>query len=243
MIVRNLSIFFLVSLLFLCNHVVSGQQPANIQTQGAIPSRTGGNNGRLQSFGIVSGAVHDESTKDHVQYASALLYKVKDSLLLTGAITDAKGRFLINNIAPGRYYLKIRFIGYDDKIVGGINISQQTADIKLDDIVIKPSASSLDGVVVSAQRSVVSSNLDKKVITVDKTMALSGGTATDVMENIPSASVDAEGNVSLRGNPNITLLIDGKPASQAGISSSDILNQLPASAIESIEKSKGVGEC
>ncbi|MGE5318328.1 MAG: TonB-dependent receptor domain-containing protein, partial [Chloroflexota bacterium] len=96
-------------------------------------------------------------------------------------------------------------------------------------------SSALQGVEITSERSLISNNLDKKVITVDKNLALGGGTASDVMQNVPSVAVDAEGNISLRGNSNITLLVDGKPASQAGIAASDMLNTIPASSIESVE--------
>jgi len=194
-----------------------------------------GANGGGQPIGVISGALHDQNTKEHVEYGNVLLYRVKDSTMLTGTITDSKGRFSFTSIMPGRYYLKISFIGYEDKLVQNLAITQQIINIKLDDIYINPKSSTLAAVEIKAEKSLITNNLDKKVITVDKNMALSGGSAADIMENVPSVAVDAEGNVSLRGNQNITLLIDGKPASQAGISSSDILNQLPASAIESIE--------
>jgi len=208
-----------------------GQQPGGRLGQGNRP----GTNGSAQGFGVISGVLHDESNQSHIEYGSTTLYRVKDSTLVTGAITDSKGKFIFNNIAPGRYYIKASFIGYEVRLISDITISQKSADVKLGDISIKPQFSTLSGVEIISKKEMITNNLDKKVITVDKTMALSGGTATDIMENVPSVAVDAEGNVSLRGNPNITLLIDGKPSSQAGISSSDILNQLPASAIESIE--------
>ncbi len=194
-----------------------------------------GANGGGQPIGVITGALHDQNTKEHVEYGNVLLYRVKDSTMITGTITDSKGRFTFTTLTPGRYYLKISFIGYEDKLVQDIAITQQIINIKLPDIFINPKLSTLNAVEIKAEKSLITNNLDKKVITVDKNMALSGGSAVDIMENVPSVAVDAEGNVSLRGNQNITLLIDGKPASQAGISSSDILNQLPASAIESIE--------
>lgn len=202
------------------------------------PQRAKGNgngNGPQEGYGVISGAVHDEATGEHVEYANILLYSVKDSAMVTGTITDAKGRFQINSVTPGRYYLKVRFIGFEDKDISGLAINPKSADIKLGDITIKSKSSVLQGVEITSERSMITNNLDKKVINVDKTMALGGGTAADVMENVPSVAVDAEGNVSLRGNSNITLLIDGKPASQAGIAASDVLNTLPASSIESVE--------
>lgn len=223
------------SLLFFITIFISiqllGQQPGGKQGQGNRP----GMNASAQGFGVISGVLHDESSQSHIEYGSTALYRVKDSSLVTGAITDSRGKFIFNNIAPGRYYIKASFIGYEVRYISDITISQKSADVKLGDISIKPQFATLSGVEIVSKKEMITNNLDKKVITVDKTMALSGGTATDIMENVPSVAVDAEGNVSLRGNPNITLLIDGKPSSQAGISSSDILNQLPASAIESIE--------
>ena len=194
-----------------------------------------GGNGLKEGFGIVTGTLLDAATNERVEYGSVVLFRSSDSTLVTGALTDAKGKFLIEKIKPGKYYIRVQYIGYDNKIVPKINISTQNADIKLGDILIQPSSSSLSGVVITSQKAMITNNLDKKVITVDKNMSIGGGTATDVMENVPSVSVDADGNVSLRGNPNITLLIDGKPSSQTGVSASDVLNQIPANAIESVE--------
>ncbi|MGE5383808.1 MAG: TonB-dependent receptor domain-containing protein [Omnitrophica WOR_2 bacterium] len=187
------------------------------------------------AYGVVSGTIHDETTNEHVEYANIIISSVKDSTMVTGTITDNKGKFVLSSLNPGKYYMTISFIGYKNKLIPNISISPKSADIKLGDISLQPTTSSLQGVEVKSERSLISNNLDKKVITVDKNMALGGGTATDVMENVPSVEVDAEGNISLRGNANITLLVDGKPSSQSGIAASDMLNQIPASAIESIE--------
>ena len=202
----------------------------------SLGERTGaGRDGSKEGFGVVTGILHDATTNEHVEYGNILLLRSSDSKMVTGIITDTKGRFLLEKILPGKYFIRIQFIGYENKIIPDINISVQNANIQLGDISIQPKASSLSAVEVTSEKSMITSNLDKKVITVDKSMAIGGGTAVDVMENVPSVSVDADGNVSLRGNSNITLLIDGKPSSQAGIAASDVLNQIPASAIESVE--------
>ncbi|HLO91399.1 MAG TPA: TonB-dependent receptor [Lentimicrobium sp.] len=193
------------------------------------------NGGAPVGYGVISGAVHDEATGEHVEYANILLFSQRDSAMITGTITDTKGKFVINSINPGKYYLRVQFIGYENKDIPGLAINPQSADIKLGDIKIKSKSSALQGVEITSERSLISNNLDKKVITVDKNLALGGGTASDVMQNVPSVAVDAEGNISLRGNSNITLLVDGKPASQAGIAASDMLNTIPASSIESVE--------
>jgi len=196
--------------------------------------RAGGNVPK-NGFGIISGALHDSSNNEHIEYGNIVLYRSSDKKMVTGVITDSKGKFVLENILPGKYFIRIQYMGYENKIIPDLKISTQSADIKLGDISIQPKTSSLSGVEITSEKSMITSNLDKKVISVDKNMAIGGGTATDVMENVPSVSVDADGNVSLRGNTNITLLIDGKPSSQAGIAASDVLNQIPASAIESVE--------
>jgi len=206
-----------------------------VYAQPSSPKTGNGGGSPNEGFGVITGNLHDASTNEHVEYASVVLYRSSDSTMVTGALTDEKGKFLIDKLNPGKYYIRIQFIGYEAATIPNLSISNKNADIKLGEITIKPIASSLSGVVISSQKAMITNNLDKKVITVDKNMAIGGGTGVDIMENVPSVSVDAEGNVSLRGNANITLLIDGKPSSQTGISTSDVLNQIPANAIESVE--------
>lgn len=213
---------FCISLVMVC------AQPSSPKTG------NGGGNPK-EGFGVITGNLHDASTNEHVEYASVVLYRSSDSSMVTGALTDEKGKFMIDILNPGKYYIRIQFIGYEAATIPNLSISNKNADIKLGEVTIKPIASSLSGVVITSQKALITNNLDKKVITVDKNMAIGGGTGVDIMENVPSVSVDAEGNVSLRGNANITLLIDGKPSSQTGISTSDVLNQIPANAIESVE--------
>lgn len=194
-----------------------------------------GTNAAKEGFGIITGVLHDSATNEHVEYGNIVLFRSSDSKMVTGVLTDSKGKFLLEKLLPGKYFIRIQFMGYENKIIPGLNISVRNTDIKLGDISIQPKSSSLSGVEITSEKSMITSNLDKRVIAVDKNMAIGGGTAVDVMENVPSVSVDADGNVSLRGNANITLLIDGKPSSQSGLAASDVLNQIPASAIESVE--------
>jgi len=124
-------------------------------------------------------------------------------------------------------------MGYSPKTIK--NIAVESSQLNLGRIELDPEAVNLDEVIVSAEKEMISYNLDKKVISVDKNISSTGGTALDVMQNIPSVSVDANGTVNLRGNSNLTILIDGKPSSLAGISGSDALTQIPASSISSVE--------
>ena len=214
---------------------LSAQKPGNsvkAQPKTQSEAKKGTDN---QGFGVISGILHDGISGEKVEYASVVLFRTTDSSIVSGSISDTKGRFVLNNLAAGKYYLKIQFIGYENIVIPGLSVSAKLADIKLGDVTMQPKSSSLSGVVITSKKALVSNNLDKKVIAVDKNMALGGGTATDVVENVPSVAVDADGNITLRGNSNITLLVDGKPSSQAGLAASDILSQIPASAIESVE--------
>ncbi len=224
-----LNYFWKITLLFyifLLSLAVNAQQTRPQGQQG---------NGNGQPYGVITGAIQDEATGERIEYANVILFTPKDSSMVTGTITDGKGKFTLSGINTGKYYVSIQYIGYENKEISDVTISPASADVKLGQLTLKPKASALLGVEITSERSLITNNLDKKVIAVDKTMALGGGTATDVMENVPSVTVDAEGNISLRGNSNITLLVDGKPASQAGLAASDMLNQIPASSIESVE--------
>ncbi len=219
---------FIFILAYCFTVLIAGAQPSGGK------SGSGGNDPK-EGFGIISGILHDAASNEHVEYGSVVLYRVSDSSMVTGVLTDTKGKFQLEKLNAGKYYIRIQYIGYENKILPNLNISAKNADIKLGDVSIQAGSAALSGVVITSQKALITNNLDKKVVTVDKNMSIGGGTATDVMENVPSVSVDADGNVSLRGNPNITLLIDGKPSSQTGISTSDVLNQIPANAIESVE--------
>ena len=188
---------------------------------------------KLTPNGKITGVVLDSKTKIAIEYSNIVLFDVKDSSMITGTISTVGGNFVIEKIPSGKYYAKISFMGYSSKLIKDIVID--ATQINLGKIELDPVAVNLDEVLVSAEKEMISYNLDKKVISVDKNISSTGGTALDVMQNIPSVSVDANGSVNLRGNSNLTILIDGRPSSLSGISGSDVLTQIPASSIESIE--------
>lgn len=181
--------------------------------------------------GNVSGKVFDNDSKHSIEYANIVLLSVKDSSLVNGTITDENGQFNLTGIPSGKYLLEVRFIGYKSKMFN-IEITSSIKSIELGDIYISPSALELNDVVVQGERSPVSYQIDKKVIDVDKIQTVTSGNAADVLQNVPSVTVDIEGNVSLRGSQNFTVLIDGRPSI---ISAQDALQQIPASSIQNIE--------
>lgn len=187
-------------------------------------------NGKING-GKISGKVYDKDSQHSIEYANIVLLSPKDSSLINGTVTDANGNFTIDDIPVGKYILEVRFIGYKSEKFD-INISSSSAAINLGNIYISPNALELNDIVVEGERSPVSYQIDKKVIDVDKIQTVISGNAADVLQNVPSVTVDIEGNVSLRGSTNFTVLIDGRPSI---IDAQDALQQIPASSIQNIE--------
>ena len=181
--------------------------------------------------GKVFGKVFDYDSKHSIEYANIVVLSHTDSSLINGTITDVNGNFILQNINRGKYILEVRFIGYDTKIFD-LEISPEKLEVNLGEIYIKPHVLELNDVVVKGDRSPISYQIDKKVIDVDKIQTVISGNAADVLQNVPSVTVDIEGNVSLRGSSNFTVLIDGRPSI---LSAQDALQQIPASSIDNIE--------
>jgi outer membrane cobalamin receptor len=181
--------------------------------------------------GSIEGTVFDQSTKHTIEYANVVLLSIKDSSLINGTITNSDGIFTLTEVPFGKFLLEVRFIGYKTEKFD-IQITPEKKSLNLGEIYIHPNALELNDVVVEGERSPVSYQIDKKVIDVDKIQTVISGNAADVLQNIPSVTVDIEGNVSLRGSANFTVLIDGKPSI---ISAQDALQQIPASSIQNIE--------
>jgi outer membrane receptor protein involved in Fe transport len=138
-------------------------------------------------------------------------------------------------VPAGSYRVKISFIGYRTTNKDNLVISRQTPQHNLGTIRLNASAHALDEVVVSAEQPLFEQSIDKRVFNVEKSIVTQGGSATDILETIPSVAVDVDGNLSLRGSGGVVVLIDGKPSSLTGADRSAILEQIPASAIESVE--------
>ena len=178
----------------------------------------------------ITGNIIDSNTKEPLEYATVVLNNIETNQL-SGGITDEKGNFTIK-IIPGTYDISFEFISFKTIKIPKkiINSSINFGTIKLSE-----DSDKLDEIVIIAEKSTVEIRLDKRIYNVGKDMTVKGGSASDVLDNVPSVDVDVEGNVSLRGNENVRILIDGKPSALVGLSGSDALRQLPADAIERVE--------
>ncbi|APG64150.1 hypothetical protein LPB136_01670 [Tenacibaculum todarodis] len=182
------------------------------------------------STASISGKVIETTTKQPLEYATIVLTNLKTKRV-SGGITDMQGNFSIT-IPQGNYAVKAEFIGFKTKDLGTQDL---TSNKNIGTISLTEDAETLDEVEIIAEKSTVEIRLDKKIYNVGKDMTVKGGTASDVLDNVPSVNVDAEGAVSLRGNENVRILIDGKPSALVGLTGTDALRNLPADAIEKVE--------
>ena len=180
--------------------------------------------------GTIKGKVMDKNLKQPIPYATIVISDGSDKII-SGGITTEEGDFLIKDVPGGKYSLKIQFIGYKT-FSQPVEISRRVKDLDVGIINLEETAEALDDVTIVAERTTIEQKIDRKVINVGKDLTTTGGTASEIMQNIPSVNVDQDGNIALRGNPNVQILIDGKPTN---ISPAQLLKQIPSTSIKSVE--------
>jgi outer membrane cobalamin receptor len=180
---------------------------------------------------LISGKVVDDGTGIGLEFSNIVLLHSNDSSQAKGTVTNNEGDFEIESIPPGNYFLRASYIGYESKVIDNIIISEDS-EINLDEIGLVMKYFKTDDVIVSDERAPISYEIDKKVINVSEQFTSLSGNAVDVLENVPSITVDIEGNVSLRGSGSFRVLVDGRPTI---MEANEILQQMPASSIENIE--------
>jgi hypothetical protein len=179
----------------------------------------------------ITGKVIDSDSGQPLEYATFVLQNADNPEQVTGGITDLSGNFEVET-TPGTYNISVEYISYKSYSLKG---QTYNSSINLGSISLSPDVAQLAEVEVVGEKTTVEVRLDKKVYNIGKDITTSGGNVSDALGNIPSVSVDVEGAISLRGNDNVRILINGKPSALAGFGSTDILQQLPADAIEKVE--------
>jgi outer membrane receptor protein involved in Fe transport len=172
--------------------------------------------------------------KTPIEFATVALQNKTTNKVIDGATTDAKGEFLISNVAEGSYKIVISFVGFSDKTLEDIKV---TSGKILDLGVIKLTSANktLDEVTVTSQKSLIEEKVDRTIYNAEKDLSAKGGDAADVLRKVPLLSVDLEGNVSIRGSTNIKVLINNKPSTIMASSVADALKQIPADMIKTVE--------
>lgn len=184
------------------------------------------------SVSTITGIVHDQSSKLPIEFATVQLLLPGDSMVINTTVTDRKGKFLLEKIAAGNYILRFSFIGYEKTILP-VTVKQPKENAGTIEIGVL--SNNMNEVVVTARRSLLNTSIDRKIYNVSQDIMAQSGSASDILKNIPSVDVDIEGEVSLRGSPDVMILINGRPSPLMGKSKAEILQQLPANSIERIE--------
>lgn len=184
--------------------------------------------------GVIRGKVIDAKTREPMQFVNISVRKAGTTVPLKGMVTDETGTFHIAQLPEGSYTLSISFIGYKT-IEKPFTLSKQIPGVNFRNLLLQEDSQLLGEVKVIGQRSQMKFDIDKKVFNVDQNISSTGGTASDVLTNIPSVEVDNEGEVSLRGSSDVTVWINGRASGLSADNRAQILEQLPAESIERIE--------
>jgi outer membrane receptor protein involved in Fe transport len=177
----------------------------------------------------ITGKVIEKVSKQPLEYATITMTNGTSTRSLGGGITNPKGEFSFD-IIPGTYDIKIEFISFKPIVIKDRKLLEKT---NLGLLTLEEDATKLNEVVVRAEKTTVEIKLDKKVYSVGSDLMVKGGTVSDVLNNIPSVAVDADGTISLRGNESVTIFIDGKPSNAININ--EALRLISADAIDKVE--------
>jgi len=185
--------------------------------------------------GTISGKLVDAVNGDPLELANVSLVMKSDNKPVQNIQTDLQGNFVLTGVDNGMYLIRATYVSYLTFLKDSIAVTPLKRDIKLGNIKMGKGKGLLKEVVVSAQKSQIQLGIDKKSFNVEQSLVSMGGSATDLLSNVPSVQVDVDGNISLRGSTAVRVLINGKPSALTGGDISDILQSIPASAIETIE--------
>ncbi|MBO3099425.1 outer membrane beta-barrel family protein [Gelidibacter pelagius] len=185
----------------------------------------------LPKEGSISGTIIDAHLNQPLPYVTIVIKNSKNETI-TGSITQDDGSFKISKLLEGQYSATIQYIGYKT-VIQPFLIGKDSYDVNLGKILLEENVAALDEVTVIAEVSSIQQKVDRKVITVGKDLTTSGPTASDIMNNIPSVTVDPQsGNLSLRGNENVRVMVDGK---LSNVPVDQLLKQIPSTSIKQIE--------
>ena len=181
-------------------------------------------------LGQISGKVIDKDLRDPIPYATVLINDPEGNLVSGNSSLD-DGSFIIKDIPEGSYIFQVQFIGYKT-YSKSIEISSGNKLVNIGTIPLEADIASLDDVTIIAERSTIEQKIDRKVINIGKDLTTSGATASDIMGNLPTLTVDQDGNIAMRGNDNVRVLVDGKPTN---VPVAQLLKQIPSTSIKSVE--------
>ena len=181
------------------------------------------------------GVVVEKSTGEPMEFVDVVLYEHEGETFLDGVTTNGKGEFRFSDLASGKYYVETNFMGYEPKRSRVFSIESKNQEVDLKKLPIEISVSLLEQVEVTATKSTLNLGLDRRAYNVDADIMAQTSSATEILQNLPSVTVDVNGQVSLRGTSNITYLVNGRPSALLRAGGAAALQQIPANSIERIE--------
>ncbi len=206
-----------------------------ISTTIAFTQNRGGRpGGGERPSATIKGKIINGDNGEPLDYATITIFSKKDSSLVTGGITDEKGLFTVET-KMGKYFAQVEFLSFQTRTISDIPLGKGQFVADLGTIALAGDAQTLAEVEVRAEKSQMQMGLDKRVFNVGKDLANTGASAEDILDNVPSVSVDVDGNVSLRGSENVRILINGKPSGLVSSDSGSGLRSLPSNLIDKVE--------
>ena len=184
-----------------------------------------------QPSNTLTGTIIDKNSSKTVEFATVQLLSLPDSSVVKSRMTDQRGRFMLEDVAPGNYLLRFSFISYE-RAEMPVQVKSTQPRMNVGIIEITPLSSNLQQVIITSKKSMLSASIDRKIYDVTQDIMAQTGSASDILRNIPSVEVDVEGQISLRGSADVLILINGRPSP---LTQAEVLQQLPANAIERIE--------
>ncbi len=203
-------------------------------TAEAQPRRNGNASGP-STGGVISGTVVSADDQSAIPTATVAIWSATDSSLVTGSVTGEDGRFEIGGLRPGGYYARVSFVGFRSLEVPDIRLRRGDMNALLGRLALESNSQLMDEVEITAERDFIEVGIDRTVYNTRDQLVSAGGTASDVLENIPSVEVDIDGNISLRGSQNVAVLINGRPSPMTGDALISYLQGLPGDMIDRVE--------
>lgn len=223
---KSFHVVLLVGLLFSASRLAAVDQDDD-EGAGASPAKV------APASGAVAGQTTD-ATGNPVEFVAVTLVRA-DGTVVQHTVSDQQGRFTLESVAPGEYTLAYNLVGMDRQTTAMFPVDADHAKVDVGALKLAPAALQLERMEVKGQQQGFLNSIDRKTYLVGREIQSATGSASDLLQNLPSVLVDVDGQVSLRGSENVMILINGRTSTLMGRSRAEILQQLPADSIEKIE--------